>query len=161
VKTSIRSKSLASLLITLFALAAVSATHASDSRSCSTGSVAGKFGFTTTGSIPAIGPVAATGLFTQHASGTITGTQTRSLNGDIADETFTGTATVNPDCTGTDTIQVFQSGVLVRTTTLHVVYDDNGREARAIFTSLVLPDGTSLLSIITIEARRIFPGKSD
>jgi hypothetical protein len=41
------------------------------------------------------------------------------LNVDIADETSTGTATVNPDCTGTDTIQVFQSGVLVRTTTLH------------------------------------------
>ena len=160
-KPSNRSKSLASLLIALFALAAVSAADASDARRCSTASIAGKFGFTTTGSIPAIGPVAATGLFTQDASGKITGTQTRSLNGDIADETFTGTATVNPDCTGTDTIQVFQSGVLVRTTTLHVVYDDNGREARAIFTSLVLPDGTSLPSIITIEARRIFPGKSD
>jgi hypothetical protein len=161
VKPSIRSKRLVPLLITLFALSAASAARASDARSCSTASIAGKFGFTTTGSIPSIGPVAATGLFTQDASGNITGTQTRSLNGDIADETFTGTATVNRDCTGTDTIQVFQSGVLVRTTTLHVVYDDNGREARAIFTSLVLPDGTSLPSIITIEARRIFPGKSD
>ena len=160
-KPSIRSKSLAPLLITLFALTAVSAAHANDVRNCSTASLAGKFGFTTTGTIPGLGPVAATGLFTQDRSGNITGTQTRSLNGDIADETFTGTATVNPDCTGTDTIQVFQSGVLVRTTTLHVVYDDNGREARAIFTSLVLPDGTSLPSIITIEARRIFSGKSD
>jgi hypothetical protein len=78
------------------------------------------------------------------------------LNGDIADETFTGTATVNPDCTGTDTIQVFESGVLVRTTILHLVYDDDGREARAVFTSLVLPDGTSLPTIITIEARKLF-----
>ena len=155
-KPSIRSKSLAPLLITLFALAAVSAAHASDARRCSTASVAGKFGFTTTGSVPAIGAVAATGIFTQDASGNITGTQTRSLNGDIADETFTGTATVNPDCTGTDTIQVFESGILVRTTTLHVVYDDNGREARAIFTSLVLSDGTSLPSIITIQARKVF-----
>ena len=160
-KPNIRSKSLAPLLITLFALTAVSAAHASDARNCSTASVAGKFGFTTTGTIPALGPVAATGVFAQDRSGNITGTQTRSLNGDVADETFTGTAIVNPDCTGTDTIQVFQSGVLVRTTTLHVVYDDDGREARAIFTSLVLPDGTSLPSIITIEARRIFPGKSD
>ena len=100
-KPSIRSKSLAPLLITLFALTAVSAAHASDTRNCSTTSVAGKLGFTTTGSIPAIGTVAATGIFTQHASGNITGTQTRSLNGDIADQTFTGTATVNPDCTGT------------------------------------------------------------
>jgi hypothetical protein len=161
VKPSIRSKRFVPLLITLFALSAASATHASDARSCSTASIAGKFGFTTTGSIPAIGPVAATGLFTQDTSGNITGTQTRSLNGDIADETFTGTATVNPDCTGTDTIQVFEIGVLVRTTTLHVVYDDDGREARAVFTSLVLPDGTSLPSIITIEAGRLFPGKPD
>jgi hypothetical protein len=161
VKPSIRSKSLAPLLITLFALSAASVAYASDSRRCSTASIAGKFGFTTTGSVPVIGPVAATGLFTQDTSGNITGSQTRSLNGDIADETFTGTATVNPDCTGTDTIQVFQSGVLARTSTLHVVYDDNGREARAIFTSLVLSDGTSLPSIITIEARRIFLGKSD
>jgi hypothetical protein len=161
VKPSIRSKRLVPLLLTLFALSAASAAHASDARSCSTASIAGKFGFTTTGSIPAIGPVAATGLFTQDTSGNIAGTQTRSLNGDIADETFTGTAIVNPDCTGTDTIQVFESGVLVRTTTLHVVYDDDGREARAVFTSLMLPDGTSLPSIITIEARRLFPGKSD
>ena len=65
---------------------------------------------------------------------------------------FTGTTIVNPDCTGSDTIQVFQSGVLVRTTALHLVYDDDGREARAAFTSLVLPDGTSLPSIITIKA---------
>ena len=160
-KPSIRSKSLAPLLITLFAIAAVSAAHASDARNCSTASVAGKFGFTTTGTIPVLGPVAATGVFTQDRSGNITGTQTRSLNGDIADETFTGTATVNPDCTGSDTIQVFESGILVRTTTLHLVYDDHGGEARAVFTSLVLPNGTSLPSIITIEARRLFPRKSD
>ena len=155
-KPNIQSKKLVALLITFFALSAASGAHASDARSCSTASIAGRFGFTTTGSIPAIGPVAATGLFTQDTSGNITGTQTRSLNGDIADEAFTGIATVNPDCTGTDTIQVFKSGVLVRTTTLHVVYDDDGREARAIFTSLVLPDGTSLPSIITIEARKVF-----
>src|SRR5438270_8453802 len=106
---------------------------------CTKVTSAGKWGFSTTGSIPAIGAVAAAGVFTQDASGNITGTQTRSLNGDIADETFTGTATVNSDCTGTDTIQVYQDGVLVRTTSLHVIYDDNGREARAVFTSLVLP----------------------
>ncbi len=129
---------------------------------CSTASVAGRFGFTTTGSIPAVGPVAATGIFTQDASGNITGTQTRSLNGSVADETFTGTATVNSDCTGTDTVQVFQDGSLVRTTTLQVVYDDNGREARAIFTSLVLqPSGVSLPNIITIEARKLSSREAD
>ena len=68
---------------------------------------AGTWGFGTNGSVPAIGAVAATGIFTQDVSGNITGTQTRSLNGDIADETFTGTAAVNPDRTGADTIQNF------------------------------------------------------
>jgi hypothetical protein len=146
------------LMLIMLAMSVVpSSVHAA----CTNHTVAGTWGFSTSGSIPAIGAVAATGIFTQDVSGNITGTQTRSLNGDIADETFTGTATVNPDCTGTDTIQVFESGILVRTTTLHVVYDDNGREARAVFTSLVLPDGTTLPSIITIEARRLFPGKSD
>jgi len=101
----------------LFLLLAASGLHVA----CSTASVAGRFGFTTTGSIPAVGPVAATGIFAQDASGNITGAQTRSLNGSVADETFTGTATVNSDCTGTDTVQVFQDGSLVRTTTLHVV----------------------------------------
>ena len=147
---------LASIMWSIFIL--VPGLHAA----CSTASVAGRFGFTTTGSIPAVGPVAATGIFTQDASGNITGAQTRSLNGSVADETFTGTATVNSDCTGTDTVQVFQDGSLVRTTTLHVVYDDNGREARAIFTSLVLqPSGVSLPSIITIEARKLSSREAD
>ena len=148
-------KSLALMVWSIFIV--VPGLHAA----CSTASIAGRFGFTTTGSIPAVGQVAATGIFTQDAWGNITGTQTRSLNGGVADETFTGTATVNSDCTGTDSIQVFQDGSLVRTTTLHVVYDDNGREARAIFTSLVLPNGVSLPSIITIEARKLFSREAD
>ena len=146
------------LLVSMMALfVIVPGLHAA----CSKAGVEGKWGFSTNGSIPAIGPVAATGLFNQDISGNITGSQTRSLNGDIADETFTGTATVNSDCTGSDTIQVFQNGVLVRTTTLNVVYDDNAREARAIFTSLVLPDGTNLPTVLTIEARRVLSRQAD
>ena len=146
------------LLVSVMALfVMVPGVHAA----CSKAGVEGKWGFSTNGSIPAIGPVAATGLFNQDISGNITGSQTRSLNGDIADETFIGTATVNSDCTGSDTIQVFQNGVLVRTTTLNVVYDDNAREARAIFTSLVLPDGTNLPTVLTIEARRVLSRQAD
>jgi hypothetical protein len=146
-----------SLFVAGLVLAGSVSAHADDSRHCSLASVAGAYGFTTNGTIPALGPVAATGTFTQDASGNLTGSQTRSLSGAIADETFTGTATVNSDCTGIDTIQVFQDGAPVRTSTLHVVYDDNAREARAIFTSLVLQNGPSLPGILTIEARKIFP----
>jgi hypothetical protein len=124
---------------------------------CSAASVSGKWGFTTTGTIPAVGPVAATGSYVADASGNLEGSQTRSLNGDVADETFTATGTVNSDCTGTYVFQVFESGVLVRTSTLNIVYDDNNREGRAIFVSIVLPDGTTLPSILTVETRRQFP----
>jgi len=132
------------------------AQHHSD-RHCSLAGAAGKWAFTITGSIPAIGPVGAVGKFSQDASGNVTGTETRSLNGDIADETLTGTATVNSDCSGTYTFQVFEGGVLARTSTIDVIFDDNGSQARALFTSVVLPDGTSLPSILTVEARRLFP----
>jgi len=125
---------------------------------CSLSKLAGTYGLTTTGSILGIGPVAAVGLITFDASGNISGSQTRSLNGDVADETFTGTATVNPDCTGTDTFSVFESGILVRTSTANVVYDDSGRSARAIFTSIVLPDGSTLQPILTVDARRVREG---
>ena len=146
----------AALMITFVVSVAPSAQAASGK--CSFSKVAGTYGLTTTGSIPAIGPVAAVGLITIDASGNISGSQTRSLNGDIADETFTGTATLNSDCTGTDTVSVFESGILVRTSTLKVVYDDHGNSARAIFTSIVLPDGTPLASILTVDARRVWQG---
>jgi hypothetical protein len=155
-KRNVGSITLIALAVTLV-LGAAGSALANDGGHCSRASVAGKWAFTTTGSIPGIGPVAAVGTFTADSSGNLKGGQTRSLNGDVADETFAGTATVNPDCTGTDVIQVFESGALVRTSTLSVVYDVNGREVRAIFTSLVLPDGTSLPTILTIEGKRVFP----
>lgn len=140
---------------------ACSSTTLAQNRNCSAALVSGRWAFTTTGTIPAVGPVSAVGTYTADKSGNLTGSQTRSLNGDVADETFTGTATVNDDCTGVDVIQVYQSGILVRTTTLNVVYDDSGRGARAIFTSLMLSNGVSLPTVLTIEARKLFPGEKN
>jgi hypothetical protein len=87
------------------------------------------------------------------------GTQTRSLGGQIADETLSGTYTVNADCTETLSVNVYSSGTLVRTATVNVVYDNNARSARGIFTSLVLTDGPALPTVITIDAAKIFPGE--
>ncbi len=148
---------LVAALVVTFVLSIAPSSQAASGK-CSLSKLAGTYGLTTTGSIPGIGPVAAVGLITIDALGNISGSQTRSLNGDIADETFTGTATVNSDCTGTDTVSVFESGVLVRTSTLKLVFDDDGRSARAIFTSIVLPDGTTLASILTVDARRVRQG---
>ena len=154
-KQHMSSKTLTVVCVAALALGIVSPAQAGTHK-CSLATVAGTYGLTTTGSIPAIGPVSAVGLVTIDKSGNLSGSQTRSLNGAVADETFTGTATINPDCSGTDVFQVFQDGVLVRTSTLNLVYDDNGHSARAIFTSIVLPNGAQLPSILTIDARRVF-----
>ena len=79
------------------------------------------------------------------------------MGGQFANETLgPGTWTVNSDCTGTLTAKVFVSGVLVRTSVLSFVVDDNLREVRVVQQSLTLPDGTNVPVVITFEGRRIF-----
>jgi hypothetical protein len=144
------------LAIACLAVLVLSTAAQAGAQKCSVATVAGNWGFTTTGSIPGIGPLSAVGLATNDKLGNVSGSQTRSLNGAVAEETFTGTITVKPDCTATEVVQVFQNGVLVRTSILNFVIDDNGRSARAIVTSIVLPDGTKLSSILTLDLRRVF-----
>ena len=126
---------------------------------CSTASGAGDWAYSYSGTIllptgPV--PVVNVGRFTALANGTFSGTQTRSIAGDVGVETVTGTFHEKPDCTVTYTANVYQGGVLVRTATLATVASNNGRTVRGIFTSLALADGTSLPNVITIEAERIF-----
>jgi len=54
----------------------------------------------------------------------------RSVGGGFADETFTGTYAVNPDCTGNTTLNFYESGQLVRTSVLSLVFDNSEREIR-------------------------------
>jgi hypothetical protein len=143
------------IIASLAAMAALVCGAEASGPHCSTKTLAGNWAFTVNGTITGVGPVASVGSFTADKSGNISGSQTRSLAGAIAEETLTGSYTVNPDCTGTEVIQVFESGVLVRTSTLKVIFDENGRGARAIFTLLVLPNGTVLPTVLTVEAKRI------
>jgi hypothetical protein len=146
-------------VLTVFLLAIVPSLHAV---ACSNADAAGKWGFTTNGTIPGIGPVGAVGRFSQDTAGNLVGIQTRSLNGSIADESLTGNVTVNPDCTATVTINVFESGALVRITTLDVIYVNNVRDAHAIFTSLALqPSGMKLPTVLTVDLKRLFPKDDD
>ena len=92
----------------------------------STASVAGRYAFTVTGSIPGIVPVGGITWFSHDAPGEITGRETRSLIGNVADETLAGTASVNADCSGSDTLQGFEGGVLVPVSTQGVIYDGYG-----------------------------------
>ena len=125
---------------------------------CHFGSSAGAYGFTLSGVVilptgPV--PIAAVGRANLDASGNVSGTESRSVGGGFADETFTGTYTVNADCTGTTTIRFYESGQLVRTSVLSIVFDNNAREIRMVQKSLQLPNSAFLPVVITVEARRI------
>jgi len=55
-------------------------------------------------------------------------------------------------------IEIFGlAGNKLLTATLNVVFDDNVRELRAMYTSAVLPNGTALGTVITAQAKRLFP----
>jgi hypothetical protein len=144
----------------LFAAVALSAAPTAQAGQCSLAGAAGNYGFTLAGTLmlPTGGvPAAGVGRITIGADGNISGDETRSVGGSVGSESLRGTLAVKPDCTGTATFQVFASGQLVRTSVFALVFDDNLTELRAIQTSLVLPDGTSVANVITVEARRISP----
>jgi hypothetical protein len=148
---------LAIILCVIF-LSLAPTTRAQDESGCSNASVAGKWGFTTNGTVIGIGPRDSLGIFTLDGSGKLmSGKATASLNGSITEETFSGTYTVNPDCTGRFAFEIFDlSGNKLLTATLNVVFDDNVRELRAMYTSAVLPNGTALGTVITAQAKRLF-----
>jgi hypothetical protein len=132
--------------------------RAQDERGCSNATVAGKWGFTTNGTVVGIGPRDSLGVFTLDGAGNlVNGKATASLNGSVTDETFTGTYSVNPDCTGKLAIAISDlSGNKILSATLDLVFDNNVRELRALFTSAVLPNNTPLTTVITVNAKRLF-----
>jgi hypothetical protein len=97
------------------------------------------------------------GIFTLDAEGNLLdGKATASLNGTVTDEVFSGTYSVNPDCTGKLTINVLDpSGNKLFTGTLDLVFDEDAHEMRAMYTSAVTPTGVALAPVIAVEAKRI------
>ena len=139
-------------------LSLVPGVRAQDEGGCSNASVAGKWGFTTNGTVVGIGPRDSLGIFTLDGAGKlVNGKATASLNGNITDETFSGTYMVNPDCAGKLSVVISDlSGNKILTATLDLVFDNNVRELRALFTSAVLPNNTPLATVITVNAKRLF-----
>ena len=114
---------------------------------CTLHNVAGTFGYAVTGSRNGVGPVAGTGQLTFHRDGTISdGKQTVSFNGVIADETYSGTYTVESDCSGSFTV-VVSSPIAPRTSKVNLVWVSDTNAAKAIFADA----GT----ILTADAKRI------
>ena len=125
---------------------------------CTQSDASGKFGFTLTGWLilpTGAVPAAAVGQATVDSRGNITGTEARSVGRGSADEAFTGSLTINSDCTGSMTLNFFEAGQPARTSVLRIVLVDDKKEIRMVQKSLTLPNGTSVPVVITADARRI------
>jgi hypothetical protein len=131
--------------IALFSVGA--AAHA---RECTLEGVAGRYGYTSSGSIisPAIGAFLAVGRVTFNEDGTFSGAQTTSFGGIMVEETIDATYSVNPDCTGLAVVHIYHGSTLARTTNLKIVWDNHEQEARGFF----LTPGTA----VSILARKMF-----
>ncbi len=121
---------------------------------CSLANVAGSYGYTASGFVaiaPSIFvPAAAAGRITFDGNGHVNGTQTRVVAGSSLDETYSGTYSVNPNCTGSFTVLVQPD---TRTSTVDLVWTDNTNGASAVFTNPGF--------ILTATARRISPRETD
>jgi hypothetical protein len=126
-----------------------------EGQGCSLARSAGKWSLTDNGTVVGIGPRTAVGVFTLDGNGNLlNGVAASSLNGNVASETFSGTYTVNSDCSGTFDVKIYSGGTELFELKAFTAFDDDLREMRAVFTSIVAPDGTSLASVISLQARK-------
>jgi hypothetical protein len=130
--------------------------HASDDHDhCSLKRAAGKWSFTDNGTVVGVGPRTAVGILTLDSAGNVSnGVATSSLNGAIAQETFFGTYTVNSDCTGTISVTIYSGGVELFVINGNTAFDGDVKHIRAIFTSVVEPNGTSLQTVIGLDGNK-------
>jgi len=136
-------------------IASMTASARAWDRPCSLARAAGNWSLTDQGTVVGVGPRTAVGVFTLDGAGNlINGVATSSLNGSVADETFSGPYTVNSNCTGTLNVTIYSSGTELFVVTLNIVFDDDMRELRGIFTSATEPNGTVLPTVINLQARK-------
>ena len=105
---------------------------------CTNATLRGTFGYTATGTLlpaaappPFAGPFGEVGRQTFDGEGHTDATATLSANGNIIKVTVQGTYTVNPDCTGSMTLNVSPLGA---TTHVDFVIGDDRVEIRTIAT---------------------------
>lgn len=78
------------------------------------------------------GPSGGVLRFDIDTAGSVSGTEARNVGGGFANETFKGMVFVNPNRAGTTTVMFFESGVLVRTSALALVFDDLSTQVRLV-----------------------------
>ncbi len=153
-KHSTFAKTLIITAITALALGTAPTANADDTP-CSNATLKGSFAEKDTGFImnPSPAPAslfAGVNLETFDGNGRITATGFATVDGNGAPQTETGTYTVNPDCTGTYTVQISPGGF---TAHAFFVIDDGGNELQIIVTD----PGT----VINCVARRLVPKQED
>jgi hypothetical protein len=146
-KPRITAKTLTSLAVTALALTIAPLTALA--KPCSVATLKGTYADRDTGFISGVGAFAGVNLETFDGNGAMTATGTASLNGTIVSGSSYGTYTVNPDCTGTYTVQ----NPLGLTVHAFFVIDDNGNE----FQDVITDAGT----VINCVARKQFPVDDD
>ncbi|HEV2101542.1 MAG TPA: hypothetical protein VGR58_02075 [Candidatus Acidoferrum sp.] len=152
------------LLGTFFLPVVAVVTPVARANQCTALKAAGSYGFTLTGVLITAGgpvPIAAVGRASVDINGHVTGTEARSVGGGFANETLSGTVTVNPDCTGSLTLNFFEAGQLVRTSVLSTVFVNNQQELQMVQSSLTLPNGANVPAVITVNAKKIFTDQED
>ena len=65
------------------------------------------------------------------------------------------------DRLATATVNIYESGVLTRTSVLAVVFVDDSSKIRAVQESLTLPDGTPIPVVITLDGNKLFREEGD
>jgi len=138
-KILVRSQIVWVLAASMFSAQTVVAREQSDkAKGCSIATLHGSFGYSSTGTLldsyvppPFAGPFAEVGRQTFDGKGNTDATATLSTNGNINNVTIQGTYTVNPDCTGSMTLNVSPFGSTVNA---NFIIDDDGSELRAIVT---------------------------
>lgn len=109
-------------------------------RACSNASLSGTFAVVDTGVIMApsaeAGPFADVGTLTFDKKGNTAGTAWVSQNGNIFQMNMSGTYAVNPDCTGTFTLNISLVGPAISLPPVHAffVIDNDGKEFHSMST---------------------------
>jgi hypothetical protein len=130
---------------------AIAPTVQASDKGCSNNTLRGSYAQTGSGVVTApadqAGPFANVGTLIFDGNGGLTGVIV--VNGSSAQATETGTYKVNPDCTGTYTVEIDPFGI---TSSAFFAIDTNGDELEIIVTD---PG-----SAITCVAKKLFPGRA-
>jgi hypothetical protein len=133
-KRSTIAKTFTIAAVTVLALG-LAPTAKADDKGCTNATLSGTFAQKGSGVITAppsiAGPMANVGTLTFDGHGAVTGALVNSLNGTIVPATEKGTYQVNPDCTGTYTVQISPLGI---TGHAFFVIDDVANEIQIITT---------------------------